>query len=48
MNAYWSSSNYIGNSEYAWFVGFDFGYVDGSIVTGDDNRGFVRAVRGGT
>jgi hypothetical protein len=41
---FWSSSPYVGNTNYAWFVGFDDGYVGyGSRLS----LGAVRLVRGG-
>jgi len=41
---FWSSSPFVGSANYAWYVGFNYGFV------GNVNRGYtlaVRLVRGG-
>ena len=40
---YWSSSPYVGNSDFAWGVSFDNGYVDGYNYRGSSY--LVRLVR---
>jgi hypothetical protein len=42
-NAYWSSTNYVGLSGYAWIVQFNYGKTQGSAKA---NTSYVRAVRG--
>jgi len=42
---FWSSSPYVGNANFAWFVVFDYGLVSSGINR--SNSGAVRLVRGG-
>jgi hypothetical protein len=39
---FWSSSPYVGHSNYAWDVDFDYGYVN---VSNRDDYSAVRLVR---
>ncbi|MCX8517592.1 MAG: DUF1566 domain-containing protein, partial [Rhodoferax sp.] len=41
-NFYWSSSPYVGYSDYAWYVDFNDGYVNNG---NRDGNGYVRLVR---
>ncbi len=43
-NFYWSSSTYVDNTSYAWYVNFINGYVVNSAKT---NPYYIRPVRGG-
>jgi hypothetical protein len=44
---YWSSSTYVGNSDYAWRVGFDGGFDGVGHKTLAHSYSYVRCVRGG-
>lgn len=41
---YWSSTTYNNQKDYAWFVHFNYGYINGDTKT---NSYYIRCVRGG-